>query len=759
MDMAPFTSRGEAVLYGGGYDGTTFTDTWVWNGSGWIQKHPAHNPGARCSHAMAYDAADQQVVLFGGFGTNSALSNDTWIWDGTDWTQLHPPSSPPARAYHAMVYSPASGKVLLFGGTGEINGGKFNDTWEWNGSTWTERLSAKVPPARYGHAMAYDAARNEVVLFGGALDLYSASSPPTFFSDTWVWDGSQWKQKVISASPSARWGHKMEYDPDLGQIVLVGGEGGKDIKLSPPYTYAIDGREETWTWDGTAWQQRFPDKSPEFSYSYGLIYDSANGTFIVHLGDDLPCATRGPKTYSLKVTVPPRTFSVLDRGGTSLVSSGTASAVSTGYARVQPDAGSTTPAGLAIFGFRQNGVLVSEAAVPASGLIQSGRIYAEVNGPVNTGLAIANPNNQTATVSFYFTDLNGNDFGNSTTTIPPNGKISAFLNEAPFSGGSFITGSFTFTSSVPLSVVALHGLTNERSEFLITTLAVTDLGAPAASSTIFVPDYADGGGWKTQIILVNPGDLSLTGSIQFRDPPGNATGSTFLYSIPARSSQKLLTAGTAASTASGSMSVVPSGNTTSPSGMAILSFRRDGKTVAEAGLPFQPAGNAFRIYAEASSVFGQTGSIQTGLAVVNNSTSAATVTLDLTRLDGSSTGLTGTLSVPASGQVSAFLNQIPGFASLTVPFQGVLRVLSAASISVTGLRARYNERNDFLFTSTPGINEAAASTGSPVYFPHIVDSGGYSTQFILFSGHPGQSASGNIQLYSSVGGVLNWTIQ
>ena len=38
-------------------------------------------------------------------------------------------------------------------------------------------------------------------------------------------------------------------------------------------------------------------------------------------------------------------------------------------------------------------------------------------------------------------------------------------------------GTFTFTASQPISVVALRGLTNERSEFLITTLPVADLSS------------------------------------------------------------------------------------------------------------------------------------------------------------------------------------------------------------------------------------------------------------------------------------------
>src|SRR5207249_4807866 len=85
------------------------------------------------------------------------------------------------------------------------------------------------------------------------------------------------------------------------------------------------------------------------------------------------------------------TFSMPDRAGISLRSAGTSAATLVGYASIRPNTGSTTPAGLVIFGFRQNNILVTEAGVPASPLIQSGRIYAEINGPVNTGLAIANP--------------------------------------------------------------------------------------------------------------------------------------------------------------------------------------------------------------------------------------------------------------------------------------------------------------------------------------------------------------------------------
>ena len=121
-------------------------------------------------------------------------------------------------------------------------------------------------------------------------------------------------------------------------------------------------------------------------------------------------------------------------------------------------------------------MLVSEAGVPAAPLIQSGRIYAELNGSIDTGIAIANPNDQPATVSFYFTNAGGS-FGNGTTTIPAKGQIAGFLDQAPFSSGLSLSGSFTFSSPIPIAAIAMRGLTNERGEFLITTLPVVDLSA------------------------------------------------------------------------------------------------------------------------------------------------------------------------------------------------------------------------------------------------------------------------------------------
>src|SRR5207253_10006020 len=81
-------------------------------------------------------------------------------------------------------------------------------------------------------------------------------------------------------------------------------------------------------------------------------------------------------------------FTIVGRGGASWTSLGAGAFTGVGSARVKTLAGSGSPSGLAIFGARQNGVLVSEATVPAVTPVQSGRIYVEIVDRVETGLAI-----------------------------------------------------------------------------------------------------------------------------------------------------------------------------------------------------------------------------------------------------------------------------------------------------------------------------------------------------------------------------------
>ena len=64
-------------------------------------------------------------------------------WDGTNWSLIVPASSPPVRTNSAMAFDAARGRVMLFGG--QIASGTLNDTWEWDGTAWTQRAVASSP--------------------------------------------------------------------------------------------------------------------------------------------------------------------------------------------------------------------------------------------------------------------------------------------------------------------------------------------------------------------------------------------------------------------------------------------------------------------------------------------------------------------------------------------------------------------------------------------------------------------------------------
>ncbi len=258
--MAYDASTSEILLFGG-QGNELFRDTWAWTGVKWLQKFPATSPSARYWHAMAHDGARRQVVMFGGTDRSSTLS-DTWVWDGSSWSQ-RTVSGPSQRCGHAMTFDAARGEVVLFGGGAFFSPAAecdlpLNDTWAWNGSSWSRKTPATVPAPRVGHALAYDAARGQVVLFGGW-------GPSGYLSDTWVWDGSNWQQKFPVSSPPGRAAHSMLYDAATGRVILFGGFGS---------TGAL---RDTWVWDGTNWTQLSFPVSPQALSMQAMAYHGALG--------------------------------------------------------------------------------------------------------------------------------------------------------------------------------------------------------------------------------------------------------------------------------------------------------------------------------------------------------------------------------------------------------------------------------------------------------------------------------------------------
>src|SRR3989449_923931 len=201
--------------------------------------------------------------------------------------------------------------------------------------------------------------------------------------------------------------------------------------------------------DGTNWGAEVT--SPPYTMSWNTSKVSNGSHILTALARD----NAGKRKISSGVPVRVRnrirrrflttTFTIAGSGGRSfftgagsLLTDNASAATSTsdplqiGYAGVQMDSDPSDPSGFAILSGRVGGVLVGEASVPAASTMSSGRVYASINGPINTGIAFANPNDEEAVISFYFTDGSGNNFGQGSFSLGANLQISRFLSQAPF---------------------------------------------------------------------------------------------------------------------------------------------------------------------------------------------------------------------------------------------------------------------------------------------------------------------------------------
>jgi hypothetical protein len=252
------------------------------------QLFPATSPTARAGLHGVSDGAGMWV--FGGLtaGSPLALSNEMWRFDGANWTNHTPAANnPPARDWYASAWDSARSRYVLFGGrvisgTGSADVG---DTWEFDGTSWTQLSPALSPSPRRWSAMCYDPTLGKCVLFGGSLN------GSTFYGDTWTWDGTNWAQLAPAASPSPRARGWLEWDLIRNRAIYTCGKNST----------ASTALAETWSWDSSTWTQVPTNTLPGWNggtglIAFGLTFDLLRDRYVL-VGGTRTTATVSPQTY------------------------------------------------------------------------------------------------------------------------------------------------------------------------------------------------------------------------------------------------------------------------------------------------------------------------------------------------------------------------------------------------------------------------------------------------------------------------------
>jgi hypothetical protein len=207
----------QLVLFGGwnGTTGTRFGDTWTWDGSTqqWTERTPAHNPTAVSGPMLFPDPINGHVDMVGGFD-GRIFMNTTYQWTGSDWMKLNTPNSITGRGSAIAELDRANRTVVVFSGIGSL---RVDDTWTFDGTTWTQESPAHQPPERFDSSSAYSPRLHGVVVFGGG-------SPNGNLNDTWEWNGTDWRQLHPGTPPAKRDSPGMAYDKATRMIVMFGGD-------------------------------------------------------------------------------------------------------------------------------------------------------------------------------------------------------------------------------------------------------------------------------------------------------------------------------------------------------------------------------------------------------------------------------------------------------------------------------------------------------------------------------------------------------
>ena len=271
----------------------------------------AGQPAARTAAAMAYDAADGTIVMFGGEGRTGSL-DDTWTWSGSAWTQAHPSTSPPALSGAQMTYDPVSHHLLLVGGarvTGAPLGGAVCEATGSSGSSSSGSVKW-IPPSA---AQPADAPAP-----GGTLSIPPLISTGCGFSDaassaTWVWNGSDWA-KAAGANPAIGYGQwNLATDPVSGRALLLADQtliAQPDVPVAQPAiacpmpakitngasnapacpVFPIQTPNRSYMWTGEAWHviKGAPTAPAIDLFGSGVIADTVTGQLAIFGNEFLP---------------------------------------------------------------------------------------------------------------------------------------------------------------------------------------------------------------------------------------------------------------------------------------------------------------------------------------------------------------------------------------------------------------------------------------------------------------------------------------
>ena len=323
----------EDILFGGITPiGSLFAqDTWAFAQNNWTEIISNTSctsttcPSPRIDAMMAYYPPMHAILLFGGviglLGFNTAY-NDTWLFYNNQWHNISATAgpAPSPRFGGAMAWDALDNQIVLFGGSAadgqsvQLSGGE-GDTWAFNG-TWSNisayvlvRSNYESPSARDSMAFT-NSPSGYLLMFGGEHNettIEDTFSPCNLHITGWWFYEDQWKPMLYGGTcvfspaagpvlppglppPCGRVDAALGWSPKNGHFVLYGGYGplvetgtycgGTEGQLNDTYTYLNP------PGNGFDWQSVGDSGDPSNRTGMGYASDFSANYFLIFGGGD-----------------------------------------------------------------------------------------------------------------------------------------------------------------------------------------------------------------------------------------------------------------------------------------------------------------------------------------------------------------------------------------------------------------------------------------------------------------------------------------
>jgi PKD repeat protein len=225
---------------------------------------PPANAGRSSDAPRAAAGAFRELSADAQRSSFPPAGSGTWI----NLTKNGRNASPPGALWNSVAYDPADQEVVDFGGCAPTDCSE-NFTWVFSDGTWTNITDLNdSPPARVGATMDYDPNMGGVLLFGGA-------GSSGYLNDTWLFSGGRWTNlSWVGPAPPARVFASMAFDPDPAEngSVLWGG-----------YSLSLGYLNDTWIWESwSGWVLQNITTTPPSADGAVMYYDPADSAMVLY---------------------------------------------------------------------------------------------------------------------------------------------------------------------------------------------------------------------------------------------------------------------------------------------------------------------------------------------------------------------------------------------------------------------------------------------------------------------------------------------